>query len=75
MYKVVISTDKDPIELREKVYSPEVRNPPISAIPDWNPPEDIVILRVGGVDYEVNQYDLNQAISPFLYADWQRVQE
>ena len=68
MYKVVIETDSSPIELREKVYAPEVRNPPLKRISDWSPPEDIVIIRVDGKDYEVSQDDFNKAITPFLYA-------
>ena len=68
MYKVVISTDSVPIEIREKVYAPEVRNPSIQDVITKAPPEDKIILRIGGVEYEVDQYEFNRAVTPFLYS-------
>lgn len=72
MYKVVLSTDSTPIEIREKTYVqksiPLAQGLSMESIEDH---PDFIILRIDGKDYEVDQYEFNRAVRPFLYADEQ----
>jgi hypothetical protein len=66
MYKVVISTDSTPIEIREKIYAPVAANRSIQEVLT-EAPDLILIIRVDGKDYEISQDDFNKAVTPFLY--------
>jgi len=72
MYKVTISTDSSNIEIREKVFPQKpVPLAPGLSIESMTEHPDTIILRIEGKDYEIDQYDFNQAVKPFLYCDGQ----
>jgi len=66
MFRVILETEKGDIELRDKP-KPELGDGLRSTKLVLTP--DIVVISVGGEDYEVTKDDLNAAIKPFLYSN------
>ena len=66
MFRVILETEKGDIELRNK---PRPESEPGGSVLGTKLAleDNIVIISVGGEDYEVTKDDLNAAIKPFLY--------